>query len=162
MSMAYHPTIDLTLFSIQVFFDDWHSECVWLSGRRNARRKQELSANMVILILGGLILVIRVCSCLGVCRLSGCCLSNSAISISITVHWFLVLWAFPLMTKYSCDEQAQGTVPVWGNRSRRWRSVSTPSTSVSFVERYAPHPKCKTLVLLHIGFRVALSHQVIL
>jgi hypothetical protein len=110
----------------------------------------------------GLILVIRVCSCLGVCRLSGCCLSNSAISISNTVHWFLVLGAFPLMMKCSCDEQAQGMVPVWGNRSKRWRSVSTPSTSVSFVERYAPHPKCKTLVLLHIGFRVALSHQVIL
>ncbi len=52
MSMAYHPTIDVNLFSIQLFFEDWHSECVWLSGRRNARRKQELSANMVILILG--------------------------------------------------------------------------------------------------------------
>ncbi len=52
MSMAYHPTIEFNLFSIQLFFEDWHSERVWLSGRRNARRKQELSANMVILILG--------------------------------------------------------------------------------------------------------------
>jgi hypothetical protein len=52
MSMAYHPTIDFKSFSMQLFFEDWHSECVWLSGRRSARRKQELSANTVILILG--------------------------------------------------------------------------------------------------------------
>lgn len=32
--------------------------------------------------------------------------------------------------------QAHVMVPVWGSRSRRWRSANTPSTSVSSVERW--------------------------